>query len=345
MGVRPLTSVFVLLAFPSSVAAGTIWHVPGDVPTIQAGIDAASAGDEVVVACGTYLESIVMKSGVTVRSESGSADCVIVDASAVATTVVCNAVVDVEVEGITFTNGEETFGGALGCESSTAAFTSCRFTSSLATHGGGIFTRYSDVEFVDCRVDGNTANEDGSVQCTGGTVAFTDCVVTGNRAGIGGMGLFSSIRATLTRVQIVGNENFETGGGLEIWTGAQVDLIDCSIDGNSAVYGGGIYIEHDAGPVTMQRVSITANTATEWAGGIGVGRGTTVVATDCTIDSNDASTGPDGATADGSHVTLRCCTVDLARWSVLGELIVDDSQCPIPAAPHSWGRLKSFYRP
>ena len=52
-------SRFTLLAISALVAIGlpataaTI-HVPDDQPTIQAGIDAASAGDTVLVACGDY---------------------------------------------------------------------------------------------------------------------------------------------------------------------------------------------------------------------------------------------------------------------------------------------------
>ena len=48
-------------------AAADIIHVPGQYPTIQAGIDAAGAGDIVLVAAGTYVEEINLKAGVVVR--------------------------------------------------------------------------------------------------------------------------------------------------------------------------------------------------------------------------------------------------------------------------------------
>ncbi len=60
---------FTLSAMAAGVASssGTIINVPDDYSTIQEAIDAASAGDTVLVAPGTYVESIRMKPGVTIQ--------------------------------------------------------------------------------------------------------------------------------------------------------------------------------------------------------------------------------------------------------------------------------------
>ena len=68
----PFCLLFVLLA-PTASAQSTI-NVPANAPTIQAGINAASNGDTVLVSPGTYVENIdFMGKAITVTSSGGAA--------------------------------------------------------------------------------------------------------------------------------------------------------------------------------------------------------------------------------------------------------------------------------
>jgi parallel beta-helix repeat protein len=74
-----ILSVLGLSAFiPARTAqAAAVLQVPGQYGTIQAAVQAASAGDTIIVATGTYRESILIDKGVTLRSASGPRDTIL----------------------------------------------------------------------------------------------------------------------------------------------------------------------------------------------------------------------------------------------------------------------------
>ncbi len=75
----PLISGILICCIAIQADAHTV-HVPGDQPTIQAGLDAASAGDTVQLACGSYFESaITLKSQVVLLGDPSGAGCAVLE--------------------------------------------------------------------------------------------------------------------------------------------------------------------------------------------------------------------------------------------------------------------------
>ena len=126
LAVNPVTRLFLLLMVcalnPESIVYGATINVPLDQPTIQGAINAASLGDTIVVADGTYFESIdFLGKGITLRSTAGPAVTIIDGLGANGSVVKCvsGEGPDTVLQGFTITGGNANTGG--GCSISTAA--------------------------------------------------------------------------------------------------------------------------------------------------------------------------------------------------------------------------------
>jgi len=261
-----------LLALSTAATAVTI-HVPADQPTIQAGIDATSYGDTVLVACGTYYEhDIIMKSGVCLISETGEADCVTIDAEGLSRVMYCEDVDETTtIEGFLLSNGfmGDAGGGGVFCSSSSPTFRSCTFADNFAgdswspVGGGGMRCEGSSPVLVSCEFSNNRAvGAGGGLNCVAeSSPTLTDCLFSGNFAeeyrdggGMGGGVYCSDSSPTLTGCTFTGNEAADdgysypgTGGGMYC-DGSTPLLTNCTFSRNAARdvwevdgHGGGMY--------------------------------------------------------------------------------------------------------
>ncbi len=68
----------ILLLLLASVATAKVVYVPDNYPTIQQAINNASKGDTIVVRDGIYVENVVVNvESLTIKSENGSANCIL----------------------------------------------------------------------------------------------------------------------------------------------------------------------------------------------------------------------------------------------------------------------------
>lgn len=369
--------VGLVLLTPNTLSAATL-TVPDDHATIEAAIDAAVYGDEIVVSCGTYYEHhLVLESGLVLRSETGLPECVIIDAQGQDYVMyIPQGDETTLVEGITFTGGHSGTGGGLICGYPTrATIRRCDIVGNSASfNGGGLVCMGASPVFEECRILNNVAQDSdyggGGVYLNTASPVFRDCVFSGNTAGdeIGGAitiyasepefvnCLFQNNIARLGSAFFANNSavtftgcTFEQNTGVGIGAAyvyeATVSLTACELRDNSTEngYGGGIRGLSNA--IIKMDFCVVENNSAFQGGGVYLNFTSNLTATGCRILGNTASSeGPDGYVAADSEALLICCEIDPAAWSGDGSINVVEDGCVIQTEQSTWGRIKAMYR-
>jgi len=275
--------------FVTSAHART-WRVPTDVPTVQAGIDSAQAGDDVLLAPGSYTWTsegavqfsmlTIAKPGLTLHSEAG-AGATTLDAEFEGRVLRCLDVGGLVIEGLTFRNGSATLDVPVN-------------TPGTATHGkfgGGIYaTGNSQPTIRSCMFVGNSAvgsganDFGGAINC--GMATIDGCTFldnrAGNNAGNGFGGAIHSAAAVIRNCYFARNissGDHSAGGGAVMSFGASIT--DCVFEDNETGAflgaGGGGVLEADGGSVTrctFMRNRASASNQGCNSGGLSISRGT-----------------------------------------------------------------------
>lgn len=308
-----------LVALPCSA---TTIQVPGELPTIQAGIDAAIAGDTVLVACGVYNEHDIYlsTSGIHVRSESGSPECVTIDALGLGRVFRLTGVDSTtNLEGLTITGGMASggSGGGIYCTESSPTLVACHITDNTATaHAGGIFcSPYSSPRLIDCLIMNNSASWAGAVYIQSSQPTFANCSFIHNDAvaGSGGALLITDYCTPIfTNCEFVENTCLGSGGTLLCRATSNAILEECVFRDNSAGTSGGAVILSTS-RLEASRCLFSGNT-TEGSGGAIRMHGTEnypVRLAHCTMRENHAASG--GAI----HLKLWCSNVALHHCTLV----------------------------
>jgi hypothetical protein len=247
--------------------AGTL-NVPGDSPTIQGAIVMAADGDTILVAPGTYVETIDLLGKQLVIEGTGGAAVTTIDGNGGGSTVSVHTgePAGTAIRGFTITGGTgqpvaiPAFGsgdpefhpGAGGVHVGSSAhleLTDCVITGNSVAGtnawGGGVYLSGGTLEMSGCTLSANTA-ESGTAIATLGyphTLTASKCTLTGNTAIGGGIGsaIFSwEGHGSFTDCEITDN----TGSGIQL-VGYQMHFSDCVVRGNT---GWGMSSYGDGGP-------------------------------------------------------------------------------------------------
>ena len=306
----------------STAPLAEVFHVPANHHTIQAGIDAASSGDQVIVAPGTYTWAdegtgfedefsgwslIKMKSGVYLTSATGEASCVTIDAQQQGRVFFCDEVdSSASIVGFTITGGSAAGGGGIKCNTSSPQIRNSRFFGNFASVlGGGVYClESSNPTVTNCTFDHNTVNVDGGgIACLSSSPTLIVCSFSNNIAGTSGGGVHcSSSNLQILSCSFSNNSAGTAGGGIVCYS-SSVAVIDCTSIGNSAIYGGGLYSYSSNFSVTG--CTIVENAADD-GGGIRFYDTPNATISNCIVAFN-ASGG--AVSCYDSYPILSCCDV------------------------------------
>lgn len=285
MLISPPRSLFVILALTSllvAAAAGArTWSVPGEQPTIQAGIEAATVGDTVLIACGTYLEhDINLKAGISLLGEASDPSCVVIDAQNLGRALNCEELDELTwVQNITFTGGFvsdgwfDALGGGVRCLQAVVSFTKCVFDGNTARIGAGLGASESTITLQDCTFNANVATH--PIWAAGGGLwarncrgTIDNCQVTANTAfsdnpgdpGDGGGFFFNNNSFAVSHCRFEGNATGAGAGAFYFVTNDSSAVYNCDFRDNSGGNGGAMYFEFGAAAKVVDSTFI-GNTA------------------------------------------------------------------------------------
>jgi hypothetical protein len=300
---------------------------------LQSALSAASAGDEIWVAAGTYKPtsgadrsvSFVLKHGVAIYGGFAGTEGLLTDRNIQANVTVLSgdigAMSDISdnsyhvvrndgmnttvLDGFTVmagnangSNPDDGGGGLLNEFDGVLTVANSSFTNNAASFGGGI-QNYGTLQLSNSTISENSATNNGGGVFNFGPLSILDSMVSNNSATIAG-GILNYDLLEISNTTIM-NNTAQEGGGITNAAG-QLDLENSVVSSNSATYGGGV--EAGGTTIDINATTISNNSATQGGGGIGFfAQDVTVTITNSTFSGNSAQGGA-GIFANGGLWTL-----------------------------------------
>jgi predicted outer membrane repeat protein len=328
---KRISIICFVIACVSVPASGETINVPGDQPTIQTGIDAASNGDTVLVADGTYSgtgnrDIDFNGKAIAVTSVNGP-DQTVIDCEDLGRGFYFHSNEDENsiLEGFSITNGYlyNEDGAGINCYGSAPCLHDLVITNCYTGgYGGGINCKYASpiIENVTFEFDSAWAGGGGLACYMYSSPILQNSIFTENASYIGGGGIVCNVGSSPTIENVVLQNNLASlvGGGLMCAGASCAVLSNVTITGNTAFYSGGGVYSTQAADIVLQDVTITNNTALQSnGGGAFFVQDVSPALTNVTITGNSAV----GAWAFGGGISC----ADNANVSLIDVIISDNS--------------------
>lgn len=268
----------VLIVLSASFASAYIINIPDDYPTVQAGINASSDGDTVLVHPGYYVENIGFDGhNITLGSlylTTGDLSYALItsiagDSSGRVVTFASGEDSTAMLIGLTIENGAYASGGGIYCgnqSNPTIMYNLIRDNHAIPYTGGGIWCRVSNPRIIGNIIYDNTAESDGGgISLLDSNPLIRDNVIYYNSGGSHGGGILCvQSNPTILNNRIYGNYA-AYGGGIGC-TDSDPVIVGNLIYENVAEYGGGLSFAWWSGVV--KKNLIYSNLAVEQAGAV-----------------------------------------------------------------------------
>ncbi len=285
------SAALIALLAAATGAPAAVLEVPAEHDSLREALAAASPGDTIRLAAGTYSEPpLTLPGGITLLGDGP----VTLDARHLGRHLQLEAGGEYVIQGIAFLNGasrweKQAMGGSIRVgEGATATFRDCSFRNCSSYHGGGAIwaERDATLRLERCDFKGNvsvrpqglrkTKRRPRSLQGRGGALylaAGATLAADGCR--------FDACRAT------------DEGGAIFISPDGVATLTDCTLTGNKAEAGGALSSE--GGRVRLTACTFRANVVERSfarrgeGGAIRLYKGGSSSLTDCTFENNRAA--------------------------------------------------------
>jgi hypothetical protein len=299
------------------------WHA-----SIQAAVDLARDGDQIVLSAGTYTgtgnHSVALAGkAVVIRSADPG------DPSVVAATVLDvqgsaaeprraflirgGEGPDTVIAGLTIRNGFASGGGAIRCaQASNPTISDCVFDSNVSTWNGGAITNAGNSQptITRCTFLNNTAVHGGALTNEGGSHATIQaCTFQGNAASNNG-GAIDGYQSSPAVSDCTFTSNTAGACGGAVWsnTGSHASIVDCEFTANTAGYAGGGVAAVDLSDVQLNACTFFANQSL-FGGAVFVGSQSAPALENCWFLANTASGNGGAVDINNSAPELRNCLI------------------------------------